>query len=268
MTKDIDFNDVDLGAIGKEVATTSLLKFEKGETEIRVLPPWRAGEQFYKPYRMHFGLDKLREYGLEVDGWFNEPCISERVVVEGDSVRTVSSKCPICKIANSAWMLGTRNGDAALTQLSKDIRAKNQFAANVQVVSTGEVKTMVFGKKIFEGLQTIFSKFGNITHPIKGRNISVVKKEGQDKRFADYSVLHLDPSDISDDWNNIKAAMKDLDEFPNYREAISLSERLDGVILEGTVTNTDFQAPAHTESKAESVDELDLGVSGLNLDDL
>jgi hypothetical protein len=62
--------------------------------------------------------------------------------------------------------------------------------------------------------------------------------------------------------------MKDLDEFPNYREAISLSERLDGVILEGTVTNTDFQAPAQADSKVESVDQFDQVVAGLNLDDL
>lgn len=255
MSKKIDFVDITDEEIKNDArgsnGGSNLLSLSEGDTLLRIMPPWAAGKRYYRAYKMHFGLPELVNYGLEVDGWFNSPCLAD-----------ATGKCPICALANKAKALGTRNADPVLLNLSKTIRAKQQYVANVvDMNNIGEgVMILPFGKKIFEDLQALFARKGNVTHPITGFNLVVTKREIPNQRWFDYSVSLDEKVDISDQWDNFKGQLHDLDAFPKLPSYEEVSNKIESVelIAPGTVLTTKVRDDGYTPSvRTPSSTELD-----------
>ena len=261
----LEFFDVNLDEIGKEesIGYENKLKIEKGNTVVRILPPWRNGAQFYKPFKQHFNLVDLRPFGLEVDNWYSEPCMGEVTVVQDDGVRSVSQPCPVCKIANKAFSLGQQTKDPDLINLGKRLRAKRQYVSNVvDPADSNKVKFYVYGKKIYDDLSTIFGKFGNVTNPQSGRAVTVTKKEIAGQQFNDYSVMPDDKSDISELWSKLYSSnLHNLDNFPPYNTYDDVQAKLDGVTLHqgasavsSTADDDLFHAPVSNDLGRDPLD--------------
>ena len=235
VSKMAEFFDLDIDSIGAENSNLdNVFKLKPGESVVRLMPPWRKGGTFYKPYFMHFNVNELKNYGLEVDGWFREACISERVVVDDTTTRTVIDTCPICRLANKALALSKQTGDVSLAELSKQIRKKQQYMANIVDVNNIDagVQVLEYGKKIQDALRIIFQKKNNITHPVTGRNVSITRKEIPGQRWFDYSVMIDDVSDFSKHWDKVHGSLKNLDNYPVYSTKETLETKLAGVMLD------------------------------------
>lgn len=260
----VDFHDLDVSKIGAEEINVSdlLLKFDLGDTNIRILPPWRAGAQYYKPYKMHFSLNELRSFGLETDGWFAEPCLSERETFDGESWQTTKGRCPLCALANEAWRIGTKENDQDMIGLSKRIRAKRQYASNVVDLKELDkgVRVMVYGKKIFDGTKAIFVRRGNITHPVKGYNIFVTKSEIPGQKWCDYTVTQDEQVDFTEEWSGLKDHMQNLDDFPNYSTYEEIQNNLKSVSFGGVSKAADSKSDrvpeGYSSPKTTDVDSL------------
>lgn len=227
------FYEFDTKKIGAESGNRDdRLVLGTGTTTLRILPPWRQGAMYYKVYKMHFNLGALAQYGIEVNNWFAEPCLAERYVVDDSTSRVVYGPCPLCKLSNTIIGAGTRNQDDELVALGKSIRAKVQNVANaVNMDNKADgVKLFVFGKKIQDTLKAIFSKRGNITHPITGRNITITKKDIPNQKWSDYTVMPDDPSSIEDIWPTVVKLRHNLDEYPQYSTYEDLSARVQPVL--------------------------------------
>ena len=266
-----DFFEVDVDAIGAEelAASEQLLKFDLGDTRLRILPPWRQGAQYYKPYRMHFALSDLRNFGLEVEGWYAEPCLSEVAVFDGSSWVIEKNKCPICSLANEAWRIGSKTGDAEVTDMARKIRAKRQYASNVIDLDNMDkgVQIMVYGKKVFDGTKALFIRRGNITHIQKGYSIFVTKSEIQNQKWCDYTVTQDEQADFSEEWEVIKGQLNDLDKFPEYSTYDEIKSRVETVSFGGGISMpTPASQPTapdgYTEPK-EASDDIDDLLSGI-----
>lgn len=230
-----NFFDLDVNGIGAESQNLdNVLRLKPGENSVRIMPPWRAGAQFYKPYFMHFNVNELKNYGLEVDGWFREPCISERLVVDGDTSRILVDTCPICRITNKALALSKQTGDVGLAELSRSIRKKQQYMMNVVDINNIDagVQVLEYGKKIQDALKVIFQKKGNITNPKTGRNVSISRKEIPGQKWFDYSVMMDDASDFTAIWDKVHNTLQNLDNYPVYSSKETLETKLAGVVLD------------------------------------
>lgn len=255
-----DFFDLDIDSIGAESkGIENVLRLKPGENVVRIMPPWRAGGTFYKPYYMHFNINELKNYGLEVDGWFREPCISERVVVDDNTSRVVVDTCPICRIANKALAISKQTGDIGLAELSKSIRKKQQYMMNVVDINNldGGVQVLEYGKKIQDALRVIFQKKGNITNPKTGRKISISRKEIPGQKWFDYSVMMDDAEDFSAVWEKVHNSLKNLDEFPVYSTKETLETKLSGVVL-GVPTIAGYTPTQTTNAPKEDGGDVDI----------
>ena len=261
MSKKLDFNDISDEQImtdtkGGPGGNSGLLTLAEGDTLLRIMPPWAKDRKYYKAYKMHFSLNELVNYGLEVDGWFNSPCLADSAI----------GKCPLCALANRAKALGTRNNDLGLLALSKAIRAKQQYIANVVNMNKPEegVKLLPFGQKVYEGLQNVFARKGNITHPITGRNIVITKREIPGQRWFDYSVSPDDVDDISENWDFFKGQLQDLDAYPKLPDYDSVASKVASIELvapnSGSVVSAASSAPipGYVPSKpSRNLEEVD-----------
>lgn len=257
-----DFYDLDLDAIENDDADSERpMKLDEGETVLRILPPWRKGALYYKKYKMHFGLPELRNFGLQVDNWAAEPCLSSRSVVVDDTViEEENQPCPLCALANKAWTVGNREHNEELLSLSKKIRAKRQYISNVVDLGDNELRVQkyAYGQKIHESLKLIFRKKKNITHPETGRAICISKKQGP--QWPEYQVQAEDAEDFTDKWEQVKNSLVNLDNYPKYSSAKEIEERLTGVSFSHAVEFTRTQEPEEddlpSDTGSESLDEL------------
>lgn len=257
MSKNIDFVDITDEQIKNDVRGSSgggnLLSLSEGDTLLRIMPPWAAGKRYYRAYKMHFGLPELVNYGLEVDGWFNSPCLAD-----------ATGKCPLCALANKAKALGTRNADPTLLNLSKSIRAKQQYIANVVDMNNipGGVVGLPFGKKVFDDLQSLFGRKGNLTHPITGFNLVITKRKIPNQQWFDYSVSLDEKSDISANWDAFKTQLHDLDDYPKLPSYEDISNKLEGIelIAPNTIMTTKSEpsgyVPSSVSPRSSELDDL------------
>lgn len=226
------------------------------------MPPWAAGERYYRAYKMHFGLPDLVNFGLEVDGWFSSPCLAEH-----------TGKCPVCALANKAKALGTRNDDLNLLNLQKNIRAKQQYVANVVDMGNKDqgVQLLTFGKKVFEDLQAIFARKGNVTHPVTGFNLVVSKREIPNQRWFDYSVSIDEREDISADWDTFKTQLQNLNAFPTLPDYAEIQAKIDSIELLPPNAVLTTSAPQRDQSRATtpentpSLEDLDRELDAMSV---
>ena len=146
--------------------------------------------------------------------------------------------------------------------LNKTIRAKQQYAANVvNIANPDQVLILPFGRKIFDDLQSIFSRKGNITHPVTGRNVVVTKRKITGQQWFDYSVSVDDVQDISANWDNLKIQLHDLDEYPKLPEYEDVANKLQGIelIAPNSAPSAGNSIPGYTpgiKGKSEELDDL------------
>jgi hypothetical protein len=240
----VEFNDLDVEKIEQaEEGRAQFFKPEAGDNLIRIMPPWEKGELYYKGFKVHFNVDILQNYGLEID-WFAETCLAE-----------TTGSCPICALSIKAKALGTRYADEDLIEVSKKLRAKQQFISNVVNMedSSRSVKVMQYGKQVRDALSSLFQRKGNITHPVTGYNIVVSKnKLSANAEFYTYSVSLDEKEDVTGDWDNWSKQLTDLTAVPNYSDLETIANQLQYVDLSPVVE------PKTTASRSKNVDNEDV----------
>jgi len=241
----LDFNDLDISAIEEaEEKKTSFFKPEAGDNLLRIMPPWEKGALYYQGFKVHFNLDILQNYGLEVD-WFAETCLAE-----------TTGSCPICALSIKAKTTGARYMDDVLMEVSKKLRAKQQFISNVVNMEEPEagVRVMQYGKQVRDALSSLFQRKGNITHPVDGYNIVVSKnKLSANAEFFTYSVSLDEKEDVSGRWEAWSDQLADLSVIPNYAKLEVIADRCQYVDF--TPVNSG-NAASKAVSESNDVDDL------------
>jgi len=141
---------------------------------IRVLPNWTGdlAADFYYETKFHKKLGTNRDK------------TSACLIAEG------KPECPVCKTCNELW----ETKDAENSALAKDMKATTRVYYNIIDLNDKAkgVQVMVSGVDVLEQLLAWCTnpKYGDVTDPIKGRNIELVMTEGKNTRsgFNEYDV--------------------------------------------------------------------------------
>ncbi len=155
-------------------------------------------------------------------------CIDEDKINVDRGLPEPGTKCPLCKKflreqsrINSEYQKGDEDGRAEWKRAKDKYVPRHQYYANVLVADDDgdvEVKLLAFGTQVWSQLLNYYlgddTAIGDFTNPKSGRwmNIKKEQKGGRDRRNIEYKVFAAsESSDISDAWDDIKAALHDLD---------------------------------------------------------
>lgn len=129
----------------------------------RILPPWgkSANGFFYYAAGMH--------NGFSVGGRNTAiPCPESREAEDKD-------KCPVCIFISRL----KNSGDAAHSKLADRIRMNRRYFVNAIDLSEdaedNDVKVFGTNYKFIEFILDSFEEYGDLTHPVKGRNITIIR---------------------------------------------------------------------------------------------
>jgi gp32-like DNA binding protein len=149
-------------------------KPEEGDNVIRILPPWKAGENFYRKISVHYGV-------VQENSKVGVYCPKEN---RGE-------ECPMCEQAQALFEKGGKES----MKKAGGMRAKIQYISNVHIQSTpsgemeGDVRTYTYGVTVFTGLvDLMMGKWGNIYDAVKGRAVCI-KRSGVGRDDTDYNVI-------------------------------------------------------------------------------
>jgi len=237
----VEFNDLDITKIEEaEDKRTNFLKMEPGENIVRIMPPWAKGELYYRQFKVHFNINVLQNYGLEMD-WFAEACLTDS-----------TGSCPLCALAIKSRAAGTRETDSDLLDVSKKLRAKKQFVSNaVNMEDKGAgVQVFQYGKQVRDAVSAIFQRKGNITHPVNGYNLVISKnKLSATAEFYTYSVSIDETEDVSKNWDVWSGQLTDLTTIPTLSDLETVAAKCEHIDF------SPISAPKSSkESKAEEED--------------
>ena len=136
------------------------LMMDEGETIVRVLPWKDDTKEFYSETGIHRINDR------------NHHCPK----VQG-------GECPMCDLSFKLW----NTKDASNMDLARQIKARKRFYLNAVERSTGDVKILSMGIKLFTKILNCFfdEDYGDITNFTEGHDFKINKdKSGQ---WPDYS---------------------------------------------------------------------------------
>ena len=141
---------------------------------IRVLPNWTGdlAADFYYETQFHKKLGTGRDKS------------SACLIAEG------KPECPVCKTCHELWT----TKDPENSSLAKDMKATTRVYYNVVDLNDKAkgVQVMVSGVDVLEQLLAWCTnpKYGDVTDPIKGRNVELLLTEGKNTRsgFNEYDV--------------------------------------------------------------------------------
>jgi hypothetical protein len=193
-------------------------KLGDGKNMRRILP--RPGERkFYTEGWTHFNVGPNNRAVR---------CIDEASINVDKGLPESGTKCPLCKKflreqsrINSEYQKGDEDGRAEWKRAKDKFVPRHQYYSNVLVADEDddvEVKLLAFGTQVWSQLMNYYlgddTAIGDFTKPVSGRwmNIKKEKKGGRDRRNIEYKVFPAsESSDISDAWDDIKAALHDLE---------------------------------------------------------
>ncbi len=182
-------------------------KAEEGDNVIRILPPWKAGENFYRKLAVHYGV-------VQENSKVGVYCPRENA----------GEECPMCSQAQELF----EKGDRESMKKAGEFRAKVQYISNILVQSTpsgeneGDVRTYTYGVTVFTGLvDLMMGKWGNIYDAAKGRAVCI-KRSGSKRDDTDYNVIpEPDSGPVS---KEILGKMFDLDDNKGVVEVFTAEE--------------------------------------------
>lgn len=207
----------------------NFFKLPDGTTEVRVLPAIDEEDAWYYPTAYHYVNNKYvycRKY-MEDDDAF----------------------CPVCSHASKLWKKYKDTNDERIAEEAKSLFAKQQFLCNVVVRNQegDKVAVIQMPKGVKDDLVSICldDSYGDITNPVKGRDIAI-KRSGKNKAtkyqtmVRDRSLLAGDedePTEAAELIEEIlekRKVLKDLVKYPSEDDAEKeVKKYLDGETLDG-----------------------------------
>jgi hypothetical protein len=176
-----------------------------GENEIRILPNWKLDPHgdFYREtaYHKHLGTSGDKQV----------VCL----------IREGEESCPVCALQKQLY----KTKDPQDVELAKSIKAQTRVLWNIVDLKDKEkgVQIWMTGIQVLEDVLAYCAnlKFGDITHPITGRNITVVFTEAKNtvKGFNEYKI-QADPqqSEIDPEWLENLVDLDSLVKTSSYEE--------------------------------------------------
>ena len=181
---------------------------EPDENNIRFLPPVKSNGEVmpYFHHKVHW-----------IDGTPYE-CIAQSFTDKNGNVHEAEN-CPACKTSKKFYKIGER--DSEEREIAYDLSGKDRYI--FRIVDRAKDETSVSTPEFYEVGPTIFKKFyaimksgkyGNIVHPLEGRDF-IVDKQGTGRR-TNYDNSMPDPNvtKIFDDTEDLKKVLTSIKEMP------------------------------------------------------
>jgi hypothetical protein len=190
---------------------------EADENQIRFLPPVKANGEVlpYFHHKVHW-----------IDGTPYE-CLAQTFTDKNGNVHE-AEHCPACKISKKFYKIGER--DSEEREIAYDLSGKDRYI--FRIVDRAKDEATQPEPEFYEVGPTIFKKFfgvmkggkyGNIVHPLEGRDF-IIDKQGTGRR-TNYDNSMPDPNitkifDNKEDLERVLTSIKempysDLIEFPS-----------------------------------------------------
>lgn len=228
---------------------------EDGENTIRILPPLKPNGEVlpYFHHKTHW-----------IDGQPYE-CLDQTFVDKNGNVHEAES-CPACKMSKKLYKVSEK--DSEERELAYSISAKDRYI--FRIVDRAKDEDAQITPEFYEVGPAIFKKFfnilkggkyGNIIHPVEGRDF-IIDKQGTGRRTNyDSSLPDADKSPIFKDKDKLKevltnaVAMKytDLIEFPSKSDVETAVREF----LDPEATDSGKSSGGSKKSSRDEDDEVD-----------
>ena len=243
---------------------------EPDENQIRFLPPVKANGEVlpYFHHKVHW-----------IDGTPYE-CLAQTFTDKNGNVHEAES-CPACKVSKKFYKIGER--DSEEREIAWDLSARDRYIFRiVDRAKEGDAQTdpefYEVGPSIFKKFFSIMKggKYGNIVHPLEGRDF-IIDKQGTGRR-TNYDNSMPDPniSPIFEDKEKMTAVLtkvkemsySDLIEFPSASE---IKEAVDDYLDPDSSKKEEEAISAHhkkAEKSAPVKEETPVQEEEANTDDV
>ncbi len=205
-----------LSAMEKDQKKGNFWSPEDGENQLRFLPPVKANNEVlpYFHHKVHWidgaPYECAAQSGMDKNGNFHE-----------------AVQCPACKKSKYFYKIGEK--DSEEREIAYDLSAKNRYI--FRIVDRSKSEESQAEPEFYEVGPTIYKKFfavmksgryGNIVHPIDGRDF-IVDKQGAGRR-TNYDNSAPDPNvtKIFDDKDQLKEVLTKIKAMP-YESLIEFS---------------------------------------------
>jgi hypothetical protein len=162
-------------------------KLTEGTTEVRILPAINDEDAFYYATAYHY---------------VNNKYVYCRKYLDEDA------SCPVCSHASKIWKKYKDTGDERIAEEAKSLFAKQQFIYNALVRNQEGDKVVVLqtGKGVKDDLIGVCldDNYGDITNPVKGRDVGI-RRKGKGKATS-YQIMVRDRSILAGDESDPKEA--------------------------------------------------------------
>lgn len=223
---------------------------QDGENQIRFLPPLKPLNEVlpYFHHKVHW-----------IDGAPYE-CLDQSFV-DKNGVMHNTETCPACKMSKKLYKISEK--DSEERDLAYNLLAKDRYIFRIIDRSSEDQTRPVFyevGPTIFKKFYSIVKsgKYGNIVHPLEGRDFVIVKQGTGRRTNYDSSLPDADKSPIFNNKEKIKEALSnavnmkynELIQFPSYEELdTAVKLYLDPENASSDESNTEFPVSRnHTNS--------------------
>ena len=180
---------------------SNFYKIADGTTEMRILPAINEEDAFYYATAYHY---------------INNKYVYCRKYMDEDA------SCPVCAHASKIWKKYKETNDERIAEEAKSLFAKQQFFYNALVRDQEGDKVVVLqsGNGIKTDLVEIMldDTYGDITNPVKGRDIGI-KRKGKGKATS-YQVMVRDRSLLAGDEDNAKEAAELIEAILEKRKVL------------------------------------------------
>ncbi len=229
---------------------------EDGENPIRIMPPIKANAEVlpYFHHKVHW-----------IDG---EPleCIAQTLTDKNGNVHEAQS-CPACKKSKQFYKIAEK--DSEESEIAYDLSGKNRYVFRIldRNVENPTPEFYEVGPAIYKKFYGIMKsgRYGNIVHPLEGRDF-IVDKTGS-KRRTNYDNSAADPnvSPILEDKEALKEVLMKIKEMP-YNELISfptaetIQEAVDAYFAEDATVSGKASTSSNEKTEVETKSVVDAEV--------
>jgi len=227
---------------------------EPDENQIRFLPPIKANGEVlpYFHHKVHW-----------IDGTPYE-CVAQTFTDKNGKVHE-AEHCPACKISKKFYKIGEK--DSEEREIAYDLSAKDRYI--FRIVDRAKDESTQTEPEFYEVGPTIFKKFfgvmkggkyGNIVHPLEGRDF-IIDKQGTGRR-TNYDNSMPDPNitkifDDTEDLKKVLTAIKDMpySDLIEFSSPATLKEAVDDYLDPDGEEKEEVKAPSKTVARKAKVAE-------------
>lgn len=224
-------------------------EIKTGKNRIRVLPPWKKGEPFFREVFMHRDVGPTKAFLV---------CPKK---TEGDHEK----KCPICKEADRMRAGGKKKAAYALNPKARyymNMVDRDDEDAGVQVLAVGSTvagKLIAWAEDPDDG--------GDLTDVKHGNDVLLIKVGKGLKTSYDDTKIKEAKTPLGDNTKELLEGLVDLDKLANPKTYEEIKAVLEGVEYEDAEGEAGSEEAESKESESES-EEAESEEAEVDLDEM